>query len=1519
MKVIQMRPRIRRATVLAAGVALATLATGLPVAAAASVDALESPSAPLQTIGGDDAAAQAKATGQPVMVTAATTATATVIANPNGSFAVTQTAAPVRKLVGGSWKALDASLTTAVDGTIAPALAVGGLTLSSGGDGPFATMSDGGRSLALTLPFTLPKPTLSGATATYTGVLTDVDLQVTATTQGGFSEVLVVANAAAAANPDLATLTMAVQTTGIDLTADAAGNIAGTDATNRPIVTAATPKMWDSRQPAAAATTTTDARSGLKVDATTGLAAASSIAGPGTNARIGKLGVALTKKALTLTPPRSLLDEATWPVFIDPTFSFGAATNGWAVIDNSNPKTKYWKDSPSTQTDMQSGKDPQMGEIRRLLLNFPIDTSRLTPDAVISSATLDITETWAYSCTASNVDIYAPASVVTATNAFWNAWANVALGTRNDQINTAHGFSSTCPAAGVGFDVLTGIKSAVTGGRKNQTFVIKANSEASETGWKRWDASIPKLTVVYDHRPNVPTSLKTSPTTSCSGTTVGDHAIKLYATVSDPDGTTLNATYAVWKSTNTAVKTGATLNNIANNSGNTPYTVTQKWLEDNSGGVATAFKWNVTATQNSLTSAASTTCTFTFDPTRPHAPDVTAPTDAVIGKPSTFTVGYVKNPGETTAPASYQYQLNGGPILTVAANANGAATFSAIPMRTINRIIVTSSSAGSNFSTDPADEPFNAAPAARSADADLTGDGTADLTVVGGAGSVPSGTWVAAGAGDDNPSLLTSATDIGAFGTGINVAGSPADFNGAQVITGMFTGNNLQDLLYYYPSGAKAGSGGVLAGNGDGSPVRPGSGDSQHTISTGILTDYSASLNADEPVTVANAGTSSAQQSGYLDLIGIAGDTTDGYHLVYYPNSGGPTLYPGGWDLTTPAPDGTMNWSAWTIASSQRSDGTTDLFLWNKNTGALYLWSALLFANDGAAPALAFTSRVLADGTTTTFNKAAAVNLKAADINRDGVPDLWAVTATGTATDWVVTNLTATSGTITAVASQIVQTAAHAWHLNDAPDSSGGVTTARDSSGALTATLAGATWNTGDLISPDLKFNGSAAATASGKAVSTTGDFSVGFWAKPDAYDGTVVSQDGKNGPGFRVWPSSDGAWNFAMQQSDVAASGAAQDLAKSAIGSARIGLWFHVVATFTAATKTMRLYVNDRQVATATHATPWSADGNLQIGQSRLTSTAYGNRFTGQVANVASYAQAINPLPEPAHALWEHTRSAAGVWPTNGQFVDGNPTLTVTSATTLSNGSMWIFDIVPGSGVWGRSRSATGAWAAGAVHLDTNGAVSDVAAVTSTDGVVHLFTLLPGIGVYDKTLSTAGVWSAAARFDSNTSDVKIAAAALPNGTIHVQTMVSGVGVYDIVRSTAGVWSAPTQVLTRTTTSDIASAALPDGSMHVLALTPGTGVTERVRDTAGTFSTSTETLVDAVTTANSIAAAGLPDGTMHMAASVPGVGVYDKFRLATGTWSADTLIDTNPTVISTYANPGATPGEVHIGMITNPA
>jgi hypothetical protein len=307
--------KTRLTVALAAALVLA--APAIPgQAAAASPPATGAPTTQTPTmLTQGQAQIQARRTGKTVPVPGATTPTDTLTANPDGTLTRTMAVEPVRKLVHGAWQPLDATLHRAGDGTIAPALTTNGLTLSGGGSGPMADMTNRGRSLALSLPVALPAPSLSGATATYANLLPGVDLQATADTQGGFREVFVVHNATAARDPRLAALTLATRTAGLSMSADKDGNLLAADATGRPVFTSTAPLAWDS---AIRPGPKTDARVGL-ADPDRGLTASSTSDGPGAGAHRGRIGVALATGSLTLTPPPLLTaPDTVFPVFVDP-------------------------------------------------------------------------------------------------------------------------------------------------------------------------------------------------------------------------------------------------------------------------------------------------------------------------------------------------------------------------------------------------------------------------------------------------------------------------------------------------------------------------------------------------------------------------------------------------------------------------------------------------------------------------------------------------------------------------------------------------------------------------------------------------------------------------------------------------------------------------------------------------------------------------------------------------------------------------------------------------------------------------------------------------------------------------------------------------------------------------------------------------------------------------------------------------------------------------------------------------
>jgi hypothetical protein len=370
-------------------------------------------------------------------------------------------------------------------------------------------------------------------------------------------------------------------------------------------------------------------------------------------------------------------------------------------------------------------------------------------------------------------------------------------------------------------------------------------------------------------------------------------------------------------------------------------------------------------------------------------------------QPATFQI----TPADTgPVPDSYSYQVNGGPPSLVDA-ASGTATITLVPRRFSNTLTVSSLLAHAYGGVATLN--FNAAFPPTADDADLNGDGAADLLAVGGTSDLPPGLWLAPG---DNTGTEATASNIGVHGTGFQPNGSSGDFNGTQVISGHFTGGPLQDVLVYDPVNE---AGAVIDGTGDGTPLQAQLSSNAIMISVGMLMDNSGY----SPRQLANAGDSAGQGIGFPDLIAINGDSSVGYYLDYYPNWRGIAAYFAADQLSTATPSGDMNWSDWTIATAQVASGTA-MFLWNKTTGALYLWRGL--HHDLYTDALTYTQYVLANGVTNTWNQGAAVSLQAADINGDDTPDLWTVGPDAIATAWLVTDLTAPAGTgsITAQPSQ---------------------------------------------------------------------------------------------------------------------------------------------------------------------------------------------------------------------------------------------------------------------------------------------------------------------------------------------------------------------------------------------------------------------------------------------------------------------------------------------------------------------
>jgi hypothetical protein len=1190
----------------------------------------------------EQALARAKVVGRPVAVTGATTPTDTLAANPDGSLTVRHSLVPVRVRAGRGWRSLDAALRRNGDGSWSPAAAPGGLRLSGGGSGPLAVLSSAGRSLAVSWPSRLPVPVISGAAATYAGVLPGVDVRVTASTLGGFSEVLVVHSAAAAADPALHRLVLAARAPGLTLAVGKAGDITAATPGGVAVFSAPAPWMWDSAR-AAGVRTVLDPVTGQRVDARSGQPVASSAASPGAGAHVAAVGVGVRPGAIVLRPDARMLvsGSTVFPVYIDPTFtapSAGASRNAWTQVDSGFSTTSYWKESSELQVGKCYVTSPDYCNglgVARSFVQFAVPTSIY--GATVLSAQLNMTEVWSPSCTAKPVEAWHTGGISSSTT--WGAqptWAS-----RNDTQTVAHGHDSACPAAGVGFNIASAMTSAAAGHWPSVTFGIKAGDESDQLGWKKF-SNTAAISVTYDHPPSTPTGLITSPVTSCAAATptvVGDGNVSLYVPVFDPDGGTLGVQLQLWNTATGAAFTGTPTDpqQLYKPSGSTAVFIAhQADLEKAANGAITEFSWKARVTDfrkdsnnNYIYGPWSATCNFKFDPTRPGAPTVTLSGSAQIGQPVTLAIS---PPSGSTLPTSYIYQLNGGVPDTETANpTNGSATITVVPTRFTNTLTVTSQSLGGNIG-DTANKVFNATPAATAGDSDMTGDGIPDLLTPGATNGLPAGLWLAAGKG--NGQVQAGASDLGANGNGTAGDNSPADFTGAQAMTGHFGGTGLQDVLTYYPHdgrGAVAGQANILAGSGDGSPIQAQRNDVEQTIPAGIFAD----LYGDNPIQLANGGNTSGNGYAYPDLIGISGDTGSGYYLNLYPNMDGAGNYPvpyplldnAGGPLRTPA--GGSDWNQWVIATAQLPSGTA-MYLWNPATGELYLWDNLTAVYDPNADSytLSYTQYLIADGATptTTWNKGAALTLRAADVNRDGAPDLWAVGGGGVVTAYLAT-LGTTTATLTAQPAQGLTAPTHAWALNDG--TGGSVTNAADSAGSLDATGGGnATWNTGDLFDPDVRLDGSSgtALATTGPAIDPARDFTVSAWVKPAALGGTVLSQDMTSAASFRIYAdTASQTWKFCMTTAD--ASTASYNCAGG--GKVTVGAWVHLTGTYQASHGVMNLYLGDIHVGGATHtAVTGTSGGGFQIGDYR-TGGSHAGYFSGQVAGVQTFNQVTLPAQD--------------------------------------------------------------------------------------------------------------------------------------------------------------------------------------------------------------------------------------------------------------------------------------------------
>jgi hypothetical protein len=926
------------------------------------------------------ATAQARKSRKKVLVSALTTSDSSTVANPNGSFTTTSTAEPTRiRNAAGRWENLSTTLRRNPRGTLSPAAEPGRLTLSGGGHGPLVTLTGpAGQSLALTLPVTLPRPEVSGSSATYRNLYPGVTLTVTARTTGGFSDVFTVDNAAAAAR--VRTLTFHTKLTGLKLAEDRWGNLQAVDAkTGKVVMTAPPAAMWDSATTAGPAKRGTH-RGGGGVDATDVTSAKSSPAGPGLRAHTGPLAVSLGHGTLTLHTTTTALDGTpTYPVYYDPSWSlpfFSGGTQAYSEVQQGCATYTYF-DQPQQ---IGVGYNDFQSCIGAMRAYYQIDTSGIiNPSYIITGSTLQTSEVYsAYnSCDqgSETVSLYLSGPIGPGTD-----WDNQpvqggALDSQSvESVGNADGTMCTGGVVNAVFNAMPLINDARNGGWPNVTFALVGN-ESQSYSLERFTYN-PAITTTYDIPPNTPTGLAASPApvdaagTVAQGCDGGTGGYMPASYVNQQDIATLSATLT------SAVSSAEMYGNFQL----TDQTTGRQWSLTSSGYVLSGgnvsvetppltngdqYTWQVSSSDQFYSSPATSDCGFTVDDTPPLKPTVTstdfppsgsATTGITAGNPGTLTVtSSAPAPPSGAAPGlkGFYYSMdlpvpaNGAAF--VAADSTGSASISytapANGWGTHTLYVEAADNAG-NISAPALYSfyvPWN--PGAKVTPGDINGDGIPDLVVTNSAGDLveyPGNSDPAAA-----PVTVGTAATSPEFDSWANYLVTHRGSMNNQSVDDLWAYNTISHNLYLYGNNGSA-TGGNFENTGNATTIDKGA--------DGVLFDEANDSSAgDKSSTSSCYVTSTGSCTGYdntdwndVTQILAPGDLYHGDPVASIDN-GAPGLltvengslwyYQGqNYDdfLGTAIQLGSSGWNAVTLLGPGTVGGNTVLWARDNTTGVIY-------------------------------------------------------------------------------------------------------------------------------------------------------------------------------------------------------------------------------------------------------------------------------------------------------------------------------------------------------------------------------------------------------------------------------------------------------------------------------------------------------------------------------------------------------------------------------------------------------
>ncbi|MFI9213919.1 FG-GAP-like repeat-containing protein [Streptomyces sp. NPDC053253] len=338
-----------------------------------------------------------------------------------------------------------------------------------------------------------------------------------------------------------------------------------------------------------------------------------------------------------LTPSQDFLnDPATvYPVFIDPTVK--KHTQDWTTAYSRHPQSTFFngKDfNPSGTHEARVGFESDTWGTSRSFFNIEYDKN--LKGAKIRKATLRMLETYAWSCSARAMSVHVTSPINGNTN-----WKNAPPLTDSNLAappsSFAHGYNkSLCGDDYETFEVLSAAQKAADQGKSMITFGMRARNEGSQFSWKKFQADgdyAPYLELTYNRPPTAPTNLDLGPDFRCTTkppyVRVGSSNLTFTASATDVDGNLDYLDFALWP-TNKWSTTGDMLKStgtVSVGSSTTAATRTTPGFSTDGLQTNTVYSWSVRAVDSAGSSSAympKVPCRFIWDETPPKAPKVTS-------------------------------------------------------------------------------------------------------------------------------------------------------------------------------------------------------------------------------------------------------------------------------------------------------------------------------------------------------------------------------------------------------------------------------------------------------------------------------------------------------------------------------------------------------------------------------------------------------------------------------------------------------------------------------------------------------------------------------------------------------------------------------------------------------------------------------------------------------------------------------------------------------------------------------